>query len=279
MILTNCEWFASALNKNLVGMGKTIWILVFSLAFSPLFSLDLPFYYLEGHRYSCSDYEKQLIDHVKESLEKSMQLQSKLSGQEFEEIDVSKLWRKSYIPHYHLLSDLNTIPYYHLLNNLCAFPGASHLHVGLLAGDSYIAALYGNQFLLEQQIGIERFRECPQAIFSGNCKKYLDSSRYQVIKTDCFSVDKTVFKSPIDIYFYDADHSLLGHEKAITYYDDIFADVFILVIDDWHCPWIRGATFKAFSKLNYSVLYENMLPPTDIDKGQYIAVIRKGFQG
>ena len=47
--------------------------------------------------------------------------------------------------------------------------------------------------------------------------------------------------------------------NAFLYYNEIFADVFIAVVDDWGCPWIRGPTFKAFAKLNYEILYEDVI--------------------
>lgn len=249
-------------------------MMFFLVPFS-LFSQELPMFYQKCHSCSYSSYENLLVEHAKASFEKSLRLQSKLTDNMFNEVEASKKWRASTIPHYHPLSDLTQIPYYHLLNNLCDFKGASHLHVGLLAGDSFIAALYGNQTMLEQQIGIDWFKECPQAIFYANCNQYLDVNKCQIINDGCFDINKANFKAPIDIYFYDADHSLLGHEKALTYYHDILADVFIVVIDDWNCPWIRAASFKAFSKLNYCVLYENVIPPIGVDNGQYIAVIRK----
>jgi len=241
----------------------------------PLFTEELRLLYQKKTDTARSPYEEALVEHAKTSFEKSLRLESKLTGNQFVEVHESSIWRNAVIPHYHLLSELANITFYHLLNNLCNFEGASHLHVGLLGGDSYIAALYGNQNLLKQQIGIDWFKECPKPIFLANCNQYLDRNKYQIVETGCFETDKTIFKGPIDIYFYDADHSLKGHETAITYYNDIFADVFIVVIDDWDCPWIRGATFKAFSKLDYCILYEDSIPSIGVDNGQYVAVIRK----
>jgi hypothetical protein len=255
-------------------MRIVISLLIF-LVSPPLFSLAIPMLYQKNCDVPSSDYENQLVDHTKCSLEKALQLQSKLTNVSFVEADASSLWRADFLPHYHSLNDITKITCYHLLNNLCNLTGASHLHVGLLSGDSYIAALYGNQMHLEQQIGVDWFKECPEKIFRENCLLYLDEPKNQIINQGCFDVDKSIFTAPINIYFYDADHSLIGHEKAFTYYNDIFSDVFIAVIDDWNCPWIRLASFKAFTKLNYRILYQNTLPSTKTDNGQYIAVIRK----
>lgn len=235
--------------------------------------------YQKNSRLPCSQYEEQLVEHVKMSFEKAIRLESKLTGKQFEEVPSSKKWRWEFIPHYHSLSGITEHAGYHLLNNLCAIPGASHLHVGLLAGDSFISALYGNQSALKQQVGVDWFKECPEGLFYSNCDQYLDRNKFQIVSSECFKVDKSFFKKPIDIYFYDADHSLKAHEKALTYFNDIFADVFVFAVDDWDCPWIRAVTFKAFNELRYSILYENAIMNLGLDDhGQYVAVIRKSDQ-
>jgi hypothetical protein len=152
------------------------------------------------------------------------------------------------------------------------------LHVGLLRGGSFVAALYGNQAILNKKIGLDWFQECPRVQFEVNCSTYLDMENCEIIDGNCFEFDKSLITAPIDIYFYDADHSLTGHELAFTYYDDIFSEVFIAVIDDWSCPWVRRPTFKAFEKLDYQVLYEEIIPASlTSGHGQYAAVLKKSI--
>jgi len=243
---------------------------------APLSSHEIRPLYQKNAPLPLSSYEQTLVAHVRLSVENAYKLQSKLTGKLFEEVAASKVWRKSFLPHYHPLSGMTKYAGYHLLNNLCDLPGASHLHMGLLAGDSLIAALYGNEALLKQQVGVDWFKECPEVIFSANCEKFLKCDKLQVMSSTCFEVDRTCFTHPIDIYFYDADHSLRAHENAFVYFNPIFADVFIAVIDDWSAPWVRGATFKAFDKLGYCILYERtLLNPGVTDGGQYVAVIRR----
>lgn len=259
---------------------KRIYSLLICLFFlSPLPSYETKTLYQKNVVAAQSQYEEELVEHVKKSFEKASRLESKLTNQQFDEIDASKKWRASFIPHYHSLSQITQYAGYHLLNNLCALPGASHLHVGLLAGDSFISALHGNQSLLEQQIGVDWFKECPEETFYSNCDQHLVQNKFQIINSECFKVDKSTFEKPIDIYFYDADHSFVAHERALTYFNDILADVFVIVIDDWNCPWIRWPTFKAFDELGYSVLYENAILNLSLnDHGQYVAVIRKSHE-
>lgn len=241
---------------------KHLWISFF-VWINVIFSHELPILYEKNYEIPTSTYEMQLIHHAKMSVEKALGLQSKLTGTKF-----GSDHRINILP--------SDCPSDHLLNNLCSLPKASHLHVGLLKGGSFIAALYGNQETLQEQIGIDWFQEYPQDAFYSNCLSYLHMDKCRIINSSCFNLDKSLFTSPIDIYFYDADHSLLGQQNAFTYYNDVFSEVFIAVVDDWEFPWVRRPTFKAFEKLNYRILYETYIPHNErYGHGQYIVVIKK----
>jgi hypothetical protein len=236
------------------------WLLLFWI--SIISAADLPLLYGKKALPS-SPREEFLVEHTKISLDKAFKLDSKLNMTSFANDRTANIWK-------------NQTPGDHLLNNLCNLEDASHLHVGLLKGGSFIAALYGNQDLLEEQIGLDWFKEYPRKNFDENCDWYLYADQYQIIESSCFDFDKKAIKKPIDIYFYDADHTLKGHELAFTHFDDLFAPVFIAVIDDWGSPWIRRPTFKAFDKLGYQILYEDVIPASDaFGHGQYVAVIRR----
>jgi len=259
-------------------MHKIYLFIICHLLFTTVFGFELKTLYQKHNALPKTEREKVLVRHTKKSLEKALRLESKLSRKSFQKIVGVQSWRESFIiPVHNLpLKDIGVIPEFHLLNNLCSLPKASHLHVGLLAGDSFIASLYGNQSSLDQQIGLDWFRECSKEVFDKNCKAFLNPNKYQIINDECLNFDKSVFSKPIDIYFYDADHSLRAQEKAFTYYNDLLAKVFIVLIDDWNAPWIRYATFKAFDKLDYTILYESIFPlQANQQKMQYLAVIRK----
>lgn len=250
--------------------------LIIFLYSTSLISAELRMLYEKNPILPSSKRDKELVNHVKISLEQALSLKSKLSNKSFIESDKSVEWRKATCPLSFSFNSLSKFPFYHLLNNLCSIEGATHLHVGLLAGNSFIAALYENQETLDAHIGVDWFKECPLSIFSNNCKSYIQLDNCKIMNSACFEVDKSSFKNPIDIYFYDADHSLKAHEMALTYYDEVLADVFVLVIDDFECPWIRGPTFKAFDKMNYQILYENVCPVnTEDNRVVYLAVIKK----
>jgi hypothetical protein len=241
---------------------KYVWIVLLAWV-QTLTAQDLPLLFNKNYEAPSSPYELELVEHVKLSMEKALKLESKLKGTGFAKDASINIWNSD-------------TPSDHLLNNLCNKPGISHLHVGLLRGGSFVAALYGNQDVLKEQIGVDWFLEYPRKDFDANCAPYLSKDKYQIIESGCFEIDKSLITSPVDIYFYDADHSIIGHLNAFTYYDDVFADVFIAVVDDWRCPWVRRPTFKAFEKLGYRILFETFIPDNDVyGHGQYVAVVKK----
>src|SRR5579883_3249592 len=146
-------------------MPSKRFFLVCVLYVFPLFSQDLRLFYHDVYDGPCTPIDEKLIRHAKESVKKALKKESKLNGGVFQDTEEALEWRTLTLPNYHLLQDLPSIPVYHLLNNLCALEGASHLQVGLLAGDSFIAALYGNESSLKQKIGVEWFKECPELFF------------------------------------------------------------------------------------------------------------------
>ncbi len=238
-------------------------IAVFSAVHCLLGAFEMPMLYNKVQTTSCTE-EDTLVEHVRSSWENALQFKSKLNATNFASDRELNIWKSD-------------TPSDHLLNNLCNWLGASHLHVGLLKGGSFVAALYGNQDLMGQKIGLDWFQEFPRSLFEDNCARYaINKETRTIIDGNCFDFDKSLIKAPIDIYFYDADHSLAGHQLAFTYYDDVFSDVFVAVVDDWGCPWVRRPTFKAFEIMNYQILYEAIIPANETyGHGQYVAVIKK----
>lgn len=172
-----------------------------------------------------------------------------------------------------------------LLNNLCSFPNTSYLEIGVLRGATLISALYGNQSTVIKAIGIDNWSEfgCAADEVAETIQKLIPNIPLKFYEVDCFSMEKNrAFSTPVNVYFYDGNHSQLSQELAFTYFNDIFDDVFIAVIDDWNWDWVRAGTFAAFKKLGYQILFEKSFftPPKSNDSttwwnGLYIAVLKK----
>ena len=178
----------------------------------------------------------------------------------------------------------------HFLNNLCSLKDATYLEIGCWKGSTLIAALYGNESTVKYALGIDNFSEynwfafgTPRADFYRNIQRFLPDGLAHFIEQDCFTLDKkAAIPYPVNIYFYDGDHTFSSQAQAFTYFDDVFEEVFIAIVDDWNFPDVKNGTRSAFSKLGYQVLNEWELGLNGINgdveswwNGLYIAVIKK----
>ena len=207
-----------------------------------------------------------LIEHVKRSIKNA-------------EVGKSNLTKE--VLH---LSGLSSSKVRHLLNNLCTLPNSYYLEIGVYQGSTFISALYNNTNTLIDAIAIDNWSEFgfQKDVFLNNCIHYLDKNSFRFYESDSFSVNlNDIFNQPVTIYFYDGNHSVEAQRKAFTYFDAIFADIFIAVVDDWNWEQVKVPTKKAFVELGYTVLFERELPARyvgDLENwwnGIYIAVIQK----
>lgn len=216
-----------------------------------------------------------LINHVKESIEKAKLEHSKL------------------INGILTMNGMSSVKVRHLLNNLCSLQAARYLEIGVGHGSTLISALYKNTETLADAIAIDNWSEFgfKKNDFLINTFNYLPQKSFRCYEHNAFSLNlKAIFDQPINIYFYDGNHSQESQRLAFTYFNDVLADTFIAIIDDWN--WTEGnvpggkrevqlGTKQAFEQLGYTILYEEILPAyCHPDKanwwnGLYVAVIQK----
>jgi hypothetical protein len=215
---------------------------------------------------SLTVHETILIDHVKQSIDNAKNEISKIT------------------PAMINLQGYSSAKVRHLLNNICSLDQASYLEIGVWQGSTFIASLYNNENNLKEAVAIDDWSEFggPYQQFNKNCATFLSNNHYKFYNQDCFAIDiNKLFKSPVNIYFYDGNHTQESQEKAFTYYDSLFDEVFIAIIDDWNWIEVKKGTEAAFEKLNYTILFEEVLPAQfNGDKklwwnGIYIAVIKR----
>ena len=122
----------------------------------------------------------------------------------------------------------------------------------------------------------------PAAEFHERCKQLLPDFPFVFYSENCFKLNpESLISAPVTTYFYDGGHTAMDQEMAFTYYDKVFDDVFIAVVDDWSFPEVPIGTKRAFKKLGYEILYEAILPnrfSSDMEywwNGLYVAVIKK----
>lgn len=137
----------------------------------------------------------------------------------------------------------------HLLNNL-ASQAKSYLEVGVYLGGTLRAALHSNTHLYA--VAIDNFcmkPQCRQEFFDNT-----EMLKFKFIEEDSFKVDLSLIEQPIEVYFYDADHSFEATYKAVEYYLPVMADEFVMVIDDWNMKKIPNAIFTSGKNLGLKVV-------------------------
>lgn len=173
------------------------------------------------------------------------------------------------------------------LNYICKFPNTHYLEIGPWCGATFTAALYNNEDYVVDAIAIDNWSDSketnPKNNFMINANMYLTFGTFKLYEENAFTINKAALnlKGPINIYFYDGDKSQTSSEQAFTYFDDIFDNIFIAIINDWNWEMTQDGTKEAFRKLKYNILYEIHLPATHICDtknwwdGLYVAVIKK----
>jgi hypothetical protein len=166
----------------------------------------------------------------------------------------------------------------HFLNNVCKLPNTTYLEIGLFKGSTFVAALYGNESTIDHALGIDLGINLAKE----SADRLLPSGTFHLLAQDRFTVNPAeVLPLPVTVYFYDGDHAEINQERAFRYFNKIFDDYFVAIVDDWNSWEIRRGTSTAFKKLNYEILFEQEFftnmngDPEGWWNGLYIAVIKK----
>ncbi len=195
-----------------------------------------------------------LVTHVKKSIEDAKHEKSKITQDIIE------------------LSGLSSTKLRHLLNNICSLPKANYVEIGAGVGSTFVSALYKNT-LLESGVAIDNslgFSDLRTQSFN-NVAKFLPLKLITIYELDAFKINKKeVFKNPINIYFYNDHASFESVKRTFTYYDDAFADTFIVITDNYNEDAVVLGIQEAFYKLRYEMLFEEVL----LD-GVYVAIVTK----
>ena len=145
----------------------------------------------------------------------------------------------------------------HLLNNLCAFPEAVYFEIGSWKGSTIIAATFENEgkfYALDQFSSKFKQKESASVDFYANKERFSKHCDYTFFEENSWEFDVSKIEEKVNVYFYDGDHTPEGTIKAFTHYNDVFADTFIMVMDDWNRGHIRTSTKAALK--GYKILFE-----------------------
>lgn len=142
----------------------------------------------------------------------------------------------------------------HFYNNLLNMSDARYLEIGVWKGSSVCAAMCNNN---SKVVCIDNWSEFggPKEDFLVNFNKFKGNNDATFIENDCYKVDVSSL-GKFNIFMYDGNHSVNNHYNALVYYYDCLDDIFIFIVDDWNCPYVRNGTEESIKILNFKVLYE-----------------------
>jgi hypothetical protein len=201
-----------------------------------------------------------MLRHLDNSLNKAVNNESKLPDR------ISQ--QATELPEEEQLMGFSGMSFRHLMNNLGNCPGANYLEVGTFRGSTLIPTVYGNEDVLNEIHAIDNFSEfriegfSPKEDLEKNLNLFLPDTKHRVQfhEEDCWQFDLSKLPK-IDIYFYDGEHSAESQYRAFKYFEPVFADVFIAVVDDWAQGQVREGTRRAFEEINYDVVGSRAVIP------------------
>lgn len=166
-----------------------------------------------------------------------------------------------------------------LLNELCDFPCCSYLEVGTFKASTVLAASYGH---CGSFISIDNFSGFGGARESArrNQERWRKECGWRLIEADAWTVEPEAV-GPINVFFYDGEHTETDQVRAFTHFHPAFENTFIAIVDDWNASFVRRGTRKAFRELNYTVLEERELyscmngDTAGWWNGMYVALVQK----
>jgi len=150
----------------------------------------------------------------------------------------------------------------HFLNNICEL-SPDYLEVGCASGSTYISSHYLNN--MNSSYVCDLFAESKNGengkdTFLNNCQKYLEKDPENLFSEDCFSLDLSKISNKINLYLYDARHNVDDQEKALTYFEEVFDDDIIFIVDDWNDSRVKMGTVLGLAKIGYDIIWWNSPP-------------------
>ena len=151
----------------------------------------------------------------------------------------------------------------HYLNNVCSTIKFSsdtknYFEVGCAGGSTYISSNFKTNLDSSYVCDIFTDKKCGStgaADFINNCQEYLGAPPENLLNQDCFSLDLDNFTEKINLYLFDGPHDVGDHEKAFTYFEEIFDDTVVVFIDDWNDDRVQLGTLLGLSKIDYDVVF------------------------
>lgn len=180
------------------------------------------------------------------------------------------------------LSGMSSAKVRRLLNQLCSQPGTRYLEVGVWAGSTLISALFGNASTVVAADAIDNFSQFdgPRTVFEANTRQFLGEGCFTFHDKGYREVSPTL-QPPVNVYFYDGDHSAENQRDGLLHFWPCLAEEFIFIVDDWNWPQVQQGTFEGIAKSGGRIVKSWELPAAfngDLDQywnGVFVAVMQK----
>lgn len=204
---------------------------------------------------------------------------------------VVKCIADSGIPNIYLDIPGLTSPRVQTLINSLAGGVKTYLEVGAAMGATFCAALKDNQI---HAIAIDKWQEDIQPArhdlerlpnnsaqaFLSNVEKYQGNSRVDILNTDIFTADVSVFSENVELFFYDGPHDELSTKQAVEHYWPVLAKECIIIFDDANWMQVVEGARQGLNSVGAKVVFEKMIlndqeSYKDWWNGLYIVVARK----
>lgn len=175
-----------------------------------------------------------------------------------------------------------------LIHWLCKPAGTNYLEIGTHRGSTFIPALWENLDTIGTCIDIWdqshwALGGATREHFEANLDLHLPGREVNIIEHDMFTVDLDLIPPNVNVYFFDGPHGREAQYQAFVYYDRMFANQFVALVDDWNNIEVKEETQRAFRDLRYTVEAEWKLPGLEQNNrdekrwwnGLYVAIVRK----
>lgn len=156
-------------------------------------------------------------------------------------------------------------------NRLAGNIGGRYMEVGSWKGSTLISAGYGNQEKIDELISIENFSQPHgshqfKSEFFSNIEKFQHQlPKTTILDKSCWTVDPKEI-GPVDIYFYDGDHSTESQAMAFTHFKPCITPNTIVIVDDWEFrggTTIQPGTYQGLEKAGLRIRYSKIIPSGD----------------
>lgn len=139
----------------------------------------------------------------------------------------------------------------HMFNNLCSLEGLRYLEVGVYCGATLCAACSNNKIMA---LGIDNFSQAwhggrnVRAEFENNVRRFCHPVMTAFLQADCFAQPPGLNpNSPVDIFYFDGDHTREAQARALSHFFDALADTFLFIVDDYNWPDVSLGTADGFA--------------------------------